>query len=71
MIDEYQGGYPLQWFADVFAEREEPLTVPEVAEEIACSEPTARRKLKALEDHGVLRSKRAGARVRVWWAADS
>jgi predicted DNA binding protein/GAF domain-containing protein len=44
-----------------------PLTAPEVAEELDCARRTAHAKLEELADHGDLRTKKVGARGRVWW----
>ena len=54
----------------VFAERAvpgEPLTAPEVADQLGCARRTAHKKLTRLADSGSLRSKKVGARGRVWW----
>lgn len=55
---------------DVFAERDdptEPLTAPEIAEELGCSRSTALDKLTTLGEQGDVRSKKVGGRSRVWW----
>ncbi|MEF8842449.1 MAG: bacterio-opsin activator domain-containing protein [Haloarculaceae archaeon] len=44
-----------------------PLTAPEVAEELDCARRTAHAKLEALAERGDLRTKKVGARGRVWW----
>ena len=44
-----------------------PLTAPEVAEELGCARRTAHAKLETLAERGVLRTKKVGARGRVWW----
>jgi len=44
-----------------------PLTAPEVAEELECARRTAHAKLEALTERGDLRTKKVGARGRVWW----
>lgn len=44
-----------------------PLTASEVADELECSRRTALRRLKELNEKGKLRSKKVGARSRVWW----
>ena len=44
-----------------------PLTASDVAAEVDCSRRTAFGKLETLGDDGVLRSKKVGARGRVWW----
>jgi len=44
-----------------------PLTAPEVAEALGCARRTAHAKLEALAERGDLRTKKVGARGRVWW----
>lgn len=44
-----------------------PLTASDVAAEVDCSRRTAFDKLETLADGGTLRSKKVGARGRVWW----
>lgn len=54
----------------VFEELEdptEPLTSSEVAGELGCARRTAYGKLEKLAEEGELKSKKAGARSRVWW----
>ena len=46
-----------------------PLTAPEVAEELGCARRTAHAKLETLAERGDLRTKKVGARGRVWWPA--
>lgn len=50
-----------------------PLTTSEVAEALDCARRTAYNKLNALAERGPLKTKKVGARGRVWWlpAADS
>jgi len=55
---------------EVFESREdpgEPLTAPEIAEELNCSRKTASKRLNQLAERGDLVSKKAGGRSRVWW----
>ena len=57
---------------EVFHDREdraEPLTAPELAEELDCSRRTALNKLSALEDREDVKiaSKKVGGRSKVWW----
>jgi predicted ArsR family transcriptional regulator len=55
---------------DVFAARDdptEPLTAPEVADELDCSRRLALDKLTGLDERGDVRSKKVGGRSRVWW----
>jgi hypothetical protein len=59
---------------DVFAGRDdptEPLTAPEIAEELGCSRSTALDKLTTLGERGDVRSKKVGGRSRVWWIPPS
>ncbi|MFC6993194.1 helix-turn-helix domain-containing protein [Haladaptatus sp. GCM10025707] len=66
-------GIPLKDVLDVFAARDdpaEPLTATEVADALGCSRRTAHNKLTKLTDQGELKSKKVGARGRVWWVAD-
>ncbi len=58
----------------VFRDREnpnEPLTAPEVAEDLDCSRRTVLDKLRELEAQGDLASKKVGARAVVWWSKDA
>lgn len=58
---------------EVFDERgdaSEPLTAPEVADELGCSRRTALNKLHKLADRGSVKSKKVGGRSRVWWRSD-
>lgn len=48
-------------------DRAEPLTAPELSEELNCSRRTALNKLHTLEDAGDVASKKVGGRSRVWW----
>jgi PAS domain S-box-containing protein len=55
---------------DVFQRLDDPstpLTASDVAAEVDCSRRTAFGKLETLADGGALRSKKVGARGRVWW----
>ena len=55
---------------DVFENRDdraEPLTAPELAEDLNCSRRTALNKLHDLEDAGDVSSKKVGGRSKVWW----
>ena len=45
----------------------EPWTATEAADALSCSRRTAYNKFTALEERGELRSKKTGARGRVWW----
>ncbi|MEF8866972.1 MAG: bacterio-opsin activator domain-containing protein [Haloarculaceae archaeon] len=63
---------PVESVLSVFERRPDPhapLTAPEVAEELGCARRTAHAKLEALTERGDLRTKKVGARGRVWWPA--
>ena len=45
----------------------EPLTAPEIAEQLDCSRRTALNKLDALKEAGAITSKKVGGRSKVWW----
>jgi PAS domain S-box-containing protein len=47
----------------------EPLTTSEVAEALGCTRRSAYDRLERLAELGALRTKKAGARARVWWRA--
>jgi PAS domain S-box-containing protein len=49
------------------ADRGEPLTASEVAAQLDCARRTAYNKLRRLSDDGALRTKKVGARGRVFW----
>ena len=44
-----------------------PMTTPEVADEFDCTDRTIYNKLDALAEEGDLKTKKVGARGRVWW----
>ncbi|MDY6817828.1 MAG: bacterio-opsin activator domain-containing protein [Halobacteriales archaeon] len=44
-----------------------PLTAPEVADALDCTRRTAHKKLTKLAEQDVLRTKKVGARGRIWW----
>jgi predicted ArsR family transcriptional regulator len=48
-------------------EPHEPLTSPEIADELGCSGQTVRNRLNELSEEGEIRTKKVGARSRVWW----
>ncbi|XVH33233.1 PAS domain S-box protein (plasmid) [Haloferacaceae archaeon DSL9] len=52
---------------DALAPAGTPLTTPEVADEFDCTARTIYNKLELLVQDGVLRTKKVGARGRVWW----
>lgn len=55
---------------EIFRESEdgcEPRTASEVAEILGCTRQTAYRKLEELSEQGTLKTKKVGARGRVWW----
>jgi predicted ArsR family transcriptional regulator len=45
----------------------EPRTATEVADELGCARQTAYRKLEKLSEQGTLKTKKIGAKGRVWW----
>lgn len=49
----------------------EPRTATEIADLLGCSRSTAYNLLQELNESGVLESKKAGARGRVWWHSGS
>lgn len=49
----------------------EPLSAPEVAEEVGCSRGTARNKLDSFVDDGIVATKKLGARSRGYWLTDT
>lgn len=63
-IDKYGDDDVVQVLASAFPE---PMTNKEVADEIGCSKATAHNRLHDLHDEGVVQTKEAGARARVWW----
>lgn len=72
--ENYPGGRTAEYTTDevltVFDERDdpkEPLTARDVADELGCTRPTAHGKLTGLDTDGVLKTKKVGARARVWW----
>jgi hypothetical protein len=44
-----------------------PMTASEIATELGCARSTAFEKLSALGEQGRLKTKKVGARGRVWW----
>jgi predicted ArsR family transcriptional regulator len=48
-------------------EPHEPLTSSEIADELGCSGQTVRNRLNELSEEGKIRTKKVGARSRVWW----
>jgi DNA-binding Lrp family transcriptional regulator len=48
-------------------DRARPLTAGDIADELDCSRRTAHNKLGELTDRGLLRTRKVGARSRVWW----
>jgi len=49
----------------------EPLSAPEVADEVGCSRGTARNKLDSFVDDGIVATKKLGARSRGYWLTDT
>lgn len=67
---QFDDRVPLERVRDVFAGLEdsaEPLDAGEVADESGIARRTAHNKLNSLVDEGELRTKKVGARGRVWW----
>ena len=61
---------PAEEALSVFEAREDrarPVTAGDVAEALDCSRRTAHNKLGTLTEEGVLRTRKVGARSRVWW----
>ncbi|SFR38390.1 PAS domain S-box-containing protein [Halogeometricum rufum] len=70
---EAPGTPPSRSVLAVFGERDdpvEPLTAPDVAERVGCTDTEARERLDALAERGSLESKRIGDRT-VWWRPPS
>ncbi|MCO8244939.1 MULTISPECIES: bacterio-opsin activator domain-containing protein [unclassified Haladaptatus] len=54
----------------IFEQRDdpaEPLTTPEVADSLDCARRTVYKRLEKLVEYGELKTKKTGARARVWW----
>ena len=49
----------------------EPLAAKEIAERVGCSKMTAHNRADRLVEEGVLKTKKLGARARVFWLAES
>ncbi len=67
---QYTGRIPPEAALEVFEEREDlgrPLTAADVMEVLECSRRTAHNKLNELVEAGELRTRKVGARSRVWW----
>lgn len=45
-------------------------TAPELAEELGMTQQNAHKRLQALEEEGLVRSKKIGAAARAWWVTD-
>jgi DNA-binding IclR family transcriptional regulator len=66
----YAEEYPPERILAIFEELEdpcEPLSAQEVAKSLGCDRKTAFNKLEMLGEQGDLRTKKIGARARVWW----
>lgn len=68
------GDSPSEYTTDevmmVFENRDdecEPLTSREVADSLGCTRPCAFGKLSGMDTDGILKTKKVGARARVWW----
>ncbi|MFC6764986.1 helix-turn-helix domain-containing protein [Natrinema soli] len=58
----------------VFAERDddaEPLTAPEIAEQLDCTRRTVQKRLNELEEQGAVTRKKVGSRAVVWWVSSN
>jgi hypothetical protein len=67
---QYVDRIPLERVLAVFEDREDrarPLTASDVMEALDCSRRTAHNKLNELEDRGDLKTRKVGARSRVFW----
>lgn len=67
---QYADRIPTEAALAVFEDREDrarPLTADDVMAALDCSRRTAHNKLNELVDQGVLRTRKVGARGRVWW----
>lgn len=52
---------------DDMADPCEPVTASEIADALDCDRKTSYNKLTELTEHDLLRTKKIGARARVWW----
>ncbi|MFC7174630.1 ArsR family transcriptional regulator [Haloplanus litoreus] len=67
---QYADRIPPEAVLEVFDERTDlgrPLTASDVMEAVDCSRRTAHNKLETLVDRGRLKTRKVGARSRVWW----
>lgn len=67
---QFTGRIPADAALEVFEERADlgrPLTADDVMETLSCSRRTAHNKLNELVDRGTLKTRKVGARGRVWW----
>ena len=67
---QYADHIPPEAALDAFDARDDlarPLTASDVMEALDCSRRTAHNKLSTLVDRGTLRTRKVGARSRVWW----
>ncbi|ACV11015.1 hypothetical protein Huta_0830 [Halorhabdus utahensis DSM 12940] len=58
---------------EVFRDRaddSEPLTAPEISDDLNCSRRTVLDRLHELAERGHITSKKVGGRSRVWWISD-
>lgn len=73
IMGENPSRYDRSEVQQVFADRDdshEPLTAREVADSLGCHRTTAEGKLHGMDADGRLRTKKIGARARVWWIPD-
>ena len=67
---QYADRIPPEAVLEVFDERTDlarPLTASDVMEAVDCSRRTAHNKLETLVERGRLKTRKVGARSRVWW----
>ncbi|AZH26587.1 ArsR family transcriptional regulator [Haloplanus aerogenes] len=67
---QYADRIPPEAVLEVFDDRDDlarPLTASDVMDALACSRRTAHNKLSTLVDRGTLKTRKVGARSRVWW----
>lgn len=67
---QYNDHIPLEKVRDVFDRRDDlarPLTATDIIDELGVARGTAHKKLKALVSRGDIKTRKVGARGRVWW----
>lgn len=66
----YADRIPPEWVLEVFEDRDDqarPLTADDIMDEFDCARRTAHNKLGELVDRGDLKTRKVGAKGRVWW----